>query len=80
MLFSCYKTSDVKNYLEDLELFSASFAALAHDINHKGVNNQYKINKRSRVALTYCDNSVLENMHASTYMKILRNNPEFDVT
>jgi len=37
--------------MDPLEFFSAKLAALAHDINHKGVNNLYKVNKRSEKAL-----------------------------
>lgn len=80
MLFSCHCSSNLKDFVQPLEFFSAKLAALAHDINHKGVNNLYKIKKKANKALLYCEHAVLENMHASTYFRILTTNPDIDIS
>jgi hypothetical protein len=56
----------------DLEILAALLAAAAHDIGHPGVNNTFLIASMHDTALLYNDVSVLENMHASTVSKLLR--------
>jgi len=56
---------------EKLELFSMLIAAVVHDVGHNGLNNNFHVNSRSELALTYNDVSVLENMHVSTMFKLL---------
>ncbi|KAL8425651.1 hypothetical protein Efla_003971 [Eimeria flavescens] len=40
-------------------------ACLTHDLGHPGLTNQYLVNVRSPLAITYNDISVLENYHAA---------------
>jgi hypothetical protein len=47
-------------------------AALGHDIGHPGTNNGFQMNTYSDIAITYNDQSVLENFHCSTFFKISR--------
>lgn len=50
-------------------------AALAHDVGHPGWNNTFLTNSLAPLAVTYNDNSVLENFHAAvTFGIILRPN------
>lgn len=42
-----------------------------HDFKHPGLNNNYLINSRSEVSITYNDFSVLESMHCAETFKLL---------
>jgi len=56
----------------DLEIFSVLLAAAIHDVGHQGRNNNFHVNKRTKLALRYNDTSVLENMHvASAFSRIM---------
>lgn len=79
LLFHCYTSSDLKNSIQKFDFFASLIAALAHDLNHKGVNNAYKIKKKSAKSLIYSEQSVLENMHSSKLFNILRD-PNQDIT
>ena len=78
-LFRFYTASDLKNSIHKFDFFASLIAALAHDLNHKGVNNAYKIKKKSAKSLIYSEQSVLENMHSSKLFNILRD-PNQDIT
>ena len=47
-------------------------ACLGHDLDHRGSNNQYEINTRSKLAIRYFDKSPLENHHAAMLLTILK--------
>jgi cAMP-specific phosphodiesterase 4 len=51
--------------LTSLDVFSALFAAMIHDVDHPGRTNNYQIALHSSLALRYNDRSVLENHHCS---------------
>lgn len=78
LLFHCYHASELKNCVQKFDFFASLIAALAHDLNHKGVNNAYKIKKKSAKSLLYYEQSVLENMHSSKLFNILRD-PNVDI-
>lgn len=66
------RTSRTKG-LTSLDLLALKVAALAHDIDHPGWNNDFEVNSASDKALLYNDASVLENHHAAyLYKEILR--------
>lgn len=48
------------------------FSALMHDINHTGKNNTFEEISMSKLAVLYNDRSVLENHHAATAFRLLR--------
>jgi len=51
------------------QVFAVLLAAVVHDVNHPGRNNAFQINARTRLALVYNDQSVLENHHVSHAFK-----------
>lgn len=64
--------------LTPLEEAALMIGSLAHDVGHPGLTNQYLINVRSPLAVTYNDISVLENYHASCCFRTAAS-PEFNV-
>lgn len=65
--------------LSQLECFALMVAAVAHDVDHPGVNNSYLVSSQHTLALTYNDISVLENKHASTLYAIVSSDKEADI-
>ena len=61
-----------------LDLLGILIAALGHDLGHPGYTNPFHINSSSELALTYNDYSCLENFHASSLFKTIRN-PKYDI-
>ena len=55
-----------------LDLLSILIASLGHDLGHPGLNNNFHINARTELALTYNDASCLENFHCSKLFNILK--------
>ncbi|CAD8166809.1 unnamed protein product [Paramecium pentaurelia] len=78
LLFSCYMKSDLKKFCNQLEIFSAILAGLGHDLNHKGVNNMYKIKKSKKFNILTSEIAVLENMHCATFFNIIQLNRKHD--
>jgi len=68
-----FQNSNLEEKLETniLDLLSIFIAALGHDVGHPGFNNNFHINSLNDLAITYNDNSVLENFHCSKLFKIL---------
>jgi len=59
--------------LNTLEMFSAIFAGMIHDIDHPGRTNPYHVATRNPLAILYNDRSVLESHHvAFTYLLLER--------
>ena len=58
--------------LNDRLLFAAIIAALAHDVGHMGVSNNYLIKVGHNLAITYNDKSPLECMHSATLFQLMR--------
>lgn len=54
-------------------------AALAHDMDHPGVNNMFLVSSRDPLALTYNDASVLENRHVACLYAVVERKPEVNV-
>eukprot|EP01116_Phalansterium_solitarium_P013432 TRINITY_DN30795_c0_g1_i1.p1 TRINITY_DN30795_c0_g1~~TRINITY_DN30795_c0_g1_i1.p1 ORF type:complete len:1211 (+),score=461.31 TRINITY_DN30795_c0_g1_i1:111-3743(+) len=64
----CYKivhNTKAKELLSELDLFSLMVAAICHDLDHPGTNNNFLINDSAPLAMIYNDQSPLENHHAS---------------
>lgn len=71
----------VKDQVEmsQLEIFSLLVAALVHDLDHPGVTNAYLIATRDSIAMTYNDESVLENLHLSRFFTLCQNNEDANI-
>lgn len=59
--------------LSDIEIFTTIVSGAAHDIDHPGTNNVFEIKCRSKLALLYNDQSVLENHHAASFFFLVDN-------
>lgn len=69
--FFFLKWTRVITYFQDIGIFALLFAALMHDVDHPGNNNEFEINSKSPLALIYNDTSVLESHHASLAFRLL---------
>jgi len=65
--------------LTPVECFALMVAALAHDMDHPGVNNAFLVNARDPLALTYNDASVLENRHVACLYALVAARPDVDI-
>ena len=61
----------MKRILTDSDLLCLFFAAIIHDYDHPGVNNNFLISTLDPRAILYNDRSVLENHHLSGSFKQL---------
>ena len=62
-----------KGALQDWMILGLIIAAAIHDCDHPGRNNKFLINTKNELALTYNDESVLENHHCATGFKLMKN-------
>jgi hypothetical protein len=62
---------NLKNNLLPIEIFALLVSSYVHDIDHPGHTNAFEQKTMSNLALTYNDNSVLENHHCSTAFYIM---------
>eukprot|EP01138_Halocafeteria_seosinensis_P009382 gb/GECG01009587.1/.p1 GENE.gb/GECG01009587.1/~~gb/GECG01009587.1/.p1 ORF type:complete len:1366 (+),score=207.69 gb/GECG01009587.1/:1-4098(+) len=62
----------VQDALSMLHRLALLLSAICHDVDHPGLNNGYHANTFHPLALTYNDNSVLENHHAAIMFHTLR--------
>jgi hypothetical protein len=59
--------------LDTLSVFCLLIAALCHDLQHPGVNNNFLIQTEDELAIRYNDTAVLESYHASQTFELLQN-------
>ena len=73
----CILTSmGAKEHLHHIDTFCLMIAALAHDVGHPGLNNSYHVNAQTDLAVTYNDQSVLENMHSAILFRTLKDSTQ----
>ncbi|KAG1691329.1 hypothetical protein DVH05_026993 [Phytophthora capsici] len=70
--YALMRTPEVLSVIKELEALSLLVAALGHDADHPGNDNQFEVDSNSALALCYNDISVLENHHAATTFAVLR--------
>ena len=56
------RTMSGGEYLTHLEIFGIMVAALCHDLEHPGLNNNYQINTHSQLAILYNDKVIYLNL------------------
>jgi hypothetical protein len=66
------KETDARIYLRKIDILALLVAALAHDVDHPGMDNYFEINSQSHLALLYNDQSVLEQHHASFFFRMMK--------
>jgi len=64
------------NYFDAWSGLALVLSAIIHDMGHDGRSNTFHVNVQDQLALTYNDQSVLENFHVSQAFKLLLNDPE----
>lgn len=70
--YALMRSPEVLTVIKELEALSLLIAALGHDADHPGNDNQFEVDSNSALALCYNDISVLENHHAATTFAVLR--------
>ena len=60
-------------WLSPLEILATFVSAIIHDFEHTGTTNNFHMQTRSDLALTYNDRAVLENYHISATFRLLTN-------
>ena len=68
----CNVPSALSHALSRVNHFGALLAALCHDIGHPGYTNRFLVRTSDPIAVHYNDQSVLENMHVATALKLAR--------
>jgi hypothetical protein len=61
-----------QDYFVEVDLLVLLVAAAIHDVGHPAVNNDFMIKTRDDLSLRYNDKSVLENYHAATAFRSMR--------
>jgi CheY-like chemotaxis protein/HPt (histidine-containing phosphotransfer) domain-containing protein len=76
--YAVLSVDKIAEILGPLEKLSILFAAICHDVDHPGLNNNFQINARSQLALLYNDISILENHHCYKAFTTLLD-PEYNI-
>ena len=70
---SIYRCHEIEKCLRNVDVFAMLIAALMHDVDHPGHNNNYEVQLKSELALRYNDTSVLESHHAAVGWDVIYN-------
>jgi cAMP-specific phosphodiesterase 4 len=70
-----FETCGVKELFQmtDNDIFFSLLSGAAHDMDHPGTNNAFEMKSKSKLALLYNDQSVLEHHHAASFFFLLDN-------
>lgn len=71
MMYGMIHLCHLQSMFSSLEIATLMTAALCHDLDHPGFNNNYQINARTELAIRYNDISPLENHHCAVAFQIL---------
>ena len=65
------ESSDLMQYLTNIDMLSLLLGSLGLDVAHPGVSNRFMINTKDKLTIKYNDQSVLESMHCAVTFKTL---------
>lgn len=65
-------------YLQPIEIFSVLLAALIHDLDHPGTNNDFEVKRNSELAERYENDAVLERHSINLGLSLCQKNEELD--
>ncbi|GMH81735.1 hypothetical protein TrVE_jg5224 [Triparma verrucosa] len=65
--------------LSQFEILAMLIAAMCHDVDHTGKDNDFEIQCQTELAITYNDHSVLENHHVATCFRISRQSERHNI-
>ncbi|XP_075703364.1 high affinity cGMP-specific 3',5'-cyclic phosphodiesterase 9A [Rhinoderma darwinii] len=71
MMYSVISLCRLQELLPPEDTVTLMVAALCHDVDHPGLNNNYQVNARTELASRYQNKSPLENHHCAVTMEIL---------
>ncbi|XP_071988065.1 high affinity cGMP-specific 3',5'-cyclic phosphodiesterase 9A-like isoform X2 [Engystomops pustulosus] len=71
MMYSVIHLCHLQDLLSPQDIISLMIAALCHDVDHPGLNNNYQVNAQTELASRYQNKSPLENHHCAVTMEIL---------
>ncbi|XP_069812078.1 high affinity cGMP-specific 3',5'-cyclic phosphodiesterase 9A-like [Dendropsophus ebraccatus] len=71
MMYSVIGLCRLQDLLSPEDIVTLMVAALCHDVDHPGLNNNYQVNAHTELASRYQNTSPLENHHCAITMKIL---------
>lgn len=77
-VFSCIIRGKLKQYLHDIEIFALLLAAIAHDVDHHGLDNEFHKLASTPLGILYEERPVMEMHHAATAIRLLEM-PEHNV-
>lgn len=69
--FSLLDITGLRHKLTDMQLLALMIAALCHDLEHPGVNNQFLVKSKSSLGALYNNESVLEKHHTFRAFELL---------
>ncbi|KAK3287662.1 hypothetical protein CYMTET_4844 [Cymbomonas tetramitiformis] len=78
-LYRMISLLDVRLQFSVTEKMALMVGALAHDMDHPGVTNNFLIASRDELAMTYNDASVLESRHVACLYGLLKQTTDADV-
>ena len=70
-MFTMLHTGNMKDYMDDLEVFGLLVACLCHDLDHRGTNNAFQVKSSSPLGVLY-GASTMEHHHFDQCMLILK--------
>lgn len=71
LTFQLLERCKLYQYLTSLDILALMISAICHDVDHRGVTNQFEIASKSDLAQLYCDDMVLERHHAALTHRLL---------
>ncbi|GMH57042.1 hypothetical protein TL16_g02275 [Triparma laevis f. inornata] len=78
MVYKVVKTAKIYP-LSQLEILAMLIAAMCHDVDHPGTDNDFEVQCQSELAITYNDTSVLENHHVATCFRSARQSEKHNI-